>query len=279
MLYILLSIICSVFILVVFKICDQRGISARKTIVVSYLVSAAAGLIAFTSLINETYSRWLLPAAFEGLAFYLVFRLISKSAEMSGISVTSVASKMSVLIPIFVGIFILDELVNGLIVLGIIVGFAAVYLTVGSGIETKGWIWPLLVFIGSGLIDSSFKLFQVWGLTESEFPFFVITIFSFAFLFSFIHLLATKNRKISLGHVSAGLALGLSNLGTVYFLLLALAIPSMDSVFVYSMTNFGVVVLATIVAVVVFREGIDFKARIGLSLAAVSILILHMAYS
>jgi len=91
--------------------------------------------------------------------------------------------------------------------------------------------------------------------------------------------MAAKNRNISLNHIWAGVALGISNLGTVYFLLLALAIPSMESVFVYSMTNFGVVLLATIVAVVIFHENIDFKARAGLSLAAVSIFVLHLAYS
>lgn len=245
----------------------------------SYFVSAVASVIAFSSLANGFYSNWFLPAALEGLAFYGVFRLISKSAETSGLSVTSVASKMSVLIPIFVGIFILNEPSNGLIVLGIIVGLAAVYLSVGSGVNTGSWVWPLLVFVGSGLIDSSFKLFQVWGLTEAEFPLFITTVFSFAFLFSFFHLLASKNRNISLNHILAGSALGLSNLGTVYFILLALATPSLESVFVYSMTNFGVVVLATIVAVVAFRERINFKARVGLASAAVSILVLHLAYS
>lgn len=269
---------CSVCVLVVFKLCDQRGISSRKVIVVSYLVSALAGFIVFASELNSSYSRWLIPAALEGIAFYVVFRLISKSAQSSGISVTSVASKMSVLIPIFIGIFILDELVNSLIMIGILVGLVAVYLTVGSDIETKGWIWPFLVFIGSGCIDSSFKLIQVWGLAEAEFPMFVTTIFTFAFLFSFVHLLLTKDRKINFSHVSSGLVLGLSNLGTVYFLLLALAIPSLDSVFVYSLTNFGVVVVATLVAVLVFRESINTKAQAGLSLAAMSILILHFAY-
>ncbi len=279
MLFILLSILCSVCVLLVFKICDRKSISSRKTIVVSYFVSAVASVIAFSSLANGFYSNWFLPAALEGLAFYGVFRLISKSAETSGLSVTSVASKMSVLIPIFVGIFILNEPSNGLIVLGIIVGLAAVYLSAGSGVNTGSWVWPLLVFVGSGLIDSSFKLFQVWGLTEAEFPLFITTVFSFAFLFSFFHLLASKNRNISLNHILAGSALGLSNLGAVYFILLALATPSLESVFVYSMTNFGVVVLATIVAVVAFQERFDFKARVGLASAAVSILVLHLAYS
>lgn len=276
MIFIVLGILCSTSILIVFKLVDRLGAVGRHTIICSYAVSAIASTVIFSVTIDQVLSRWFIPAAFEGVAFYAVFRLIALSASSSGISVTSVASKMSVVVPILVGIIVLKEDVNSVVFAGIICGLVAVWFSVGSVHEVGEWGWPVLVFVGTGLIDTSFKLFQVQGLTEPEFPGFITTIFSFAFLFGFAHHMTNEARWINYRSVLAGVALGLANLGTVYFILMALSVPSLDSILVYSVTNFGTVLLTTVVAISLFREYIGLKGWFGLALAVVSIFLLYL---
>ncbi len=275
MLYIILSILCSTCILVVFKTGDRIGANTRHIIVVGYPVSALAGALIFSVTPQAIMSPWFMLAALEGVVFYTVFRLMAISAQHSGISITGIASKMSVVIPIAVGIVWLGETVNLLIIAGILCGLLAILLTVGKRENIAGWYWPLLVFIGAGLVDASLKLFQVYGMTEADFPAFLVTVFSFAFLTGLLHHLTYRERTINGRSVLAGIVLGLMNLGSTYFVMVALAIPALSSVFVYSVTNFGVVVLAMLLALAVFREPIDGKGWIGLVLAVASIALLY----
>ena len=220
MTYILLCILCSTSILVIFKLADRFGASTRHIIVVGYLVSASVSVAIFSVSFQDFYTRWFIVALFEGVAFYAVFRLMAISAETSGISVTSVASKMSVIIPVTIGIVVLGESINTLVILGILSGLVAVWLTVGNGIKLQGWSWPLLVFIGAGLVDASFKLFQVNGLTEADFPVFLTTTFAFAFIVGLFHHMTYENKAINRRSILAGVVLGLVNLGSAYFLFL-----------------------------------------------------------
>lgn len=278
MIYILLGILCSTCILVVFKTGDRFGANTRHIIVVGYPVSALAGALIFSVAPQDIISPWFIIAALEGVLFYSVFRLMAISAQNSGISITSIASKMSLVIPLAVGIVWLGETVNSIIVAGIICGLLAILLSVGKRENVSGWYWPLLVFIGTGVVDVSLKLFQVYGMTEADFPAFLVTVFSFAFLTGILHHLTYQERRINSRSVLAGIVLGLVNLGSAYFLMLALAIPSLSSIFVYSMNNFGILVLAMLIALAVFREPVDGKGWVGLGLAVASIGLLYWGH-
>ena len=282
MVYILLSILSSTTVLIFFKLLKRFNAPSRQTIMVSYAMSTLVGIVAFSpslSSFTTAYFRpWLLVAAIEGVFFYAVFRWMAITTEINGISVSSIASKMSVVIPLLVGIVILNETVNLPIAAGILCGLIAVFLSSTSGSELKNvnLKWPLLVFIGNGLIDATFKLFQVWGLTEAAFPNFLITVFSFAFLTGVVHHFTYTERSVGGSSLIAGSFLGVANLGSVHFLLLALATPSLASLFIYSTTNFGIVLAAALVAVVLFREQLNFRGWLGLLLAVISIGLLYL---
>ncbi|MFK7856246.1 MAG: hypothetical protein AB8B79_19175, partial [Granulosicoccus sp.] len=123
---------------------------------------------------------WFWPAAFEGVGFYIVFRMMALTTQLNGITVASIATKMSVVIPTLIGIIALGESVNVLKIGGLLFGVLSVFLAAGARIQVAKWILPLLVFVCTGLIDASFKLFQIWGLTDAQFPGFIVTIFGFA---------------------------------------------------------------------------------------------------
>jgi len=300
MAYLLASILSSTIILVLFRWMQNSTSDTRHAIVVNYLAAAVAGALLFDIDWSLRSHGWFWPAAIEGVGFYLVFRMIALTTQRNGITVASIATKMSVVIPTMIGIIALGESVSIFKVGGLICGLLSVFLAVGfrfsvrspseSDLQTSqvskkpglqnsvaGWLLPLLVFVGTGLIDASFKLFQIQGLTDKQFPGFVITIFGFAFITAFLHHLYLPNKKVNKVSSGFGIALGLANLGTVYFILKALALPGWESSIVYPLNNFGIVLASTLVAIVFFGERLTLTTKLGFGFALSSIVLLYVA--
>jgi len=275
--YILASVLASTLILVLFRWMQHSGAVTRHSIVVSYLASAGAGVILFDVDWSLSSQGWFWPAALEGVGFYIVFRLMALTTQLSGITVASIATKMSVVIPTFIGIVALGESVNTLKIVGLIVGILSVILAAGTRVKFAKWALPLLVFVCTGLIDASFKLFQVWGLTDAQFPGFVITVFGFAFIAGGFHHMLQSDRMINRVSVGSGVLLGLANLGTVYFVLKALAQPGWESSIVFPLNNFGIVFASTLVAIIFFGERPATTTKLSLFCAATAILLLYAA--
>jgi len=275
--YILASILASTFILVLFRWMQHSKAVTRHSIVVSYLTSAIAGVILFDVDWSLSSQGWFWPAALEGVGFYIVFRMMALTTQLTGITVASIASKMSVVIPTLIGIVALGESVSVLKISGLIFGIVSVLLAAGTRISVEKWILPLLVFVCTGLIDASFKLFQIWGLTDTQFPGFVITIFGFAFISAGIHHILQPDRIINRTSAVSGVMLGMANLGTVYFVLKALAQPGWESSIVFPLNNFGTVAVSTLTAIVLFGERPATTTILSLCAAAMAILLLYAA--
>jgi len=276
--YIFLCILASTGILIIFRLLDRFNAKTAHSILVNYGVAAVASLMLFSVPLSTLVSKWSILAALEGIAFFGVFHLMAKSAKTSGVAFTGVASKMSVVIPITIGLVFFDETKNSYVILGVLLGLGAVLLSASDNKLPDNWKWPILVFLGSGLIDASFKVYQVWGLTEEMYAGFIAVIFAFACLTALIHHLRESNDAINKSSWVGGIVLGLLNLGTVYFLLKALATPSLDSTFVYALNSFGVVISTAMVGWLLFKETISVKGRLGILLAILSIVLLQVAY-
>jgi len=275
--YIFASILASTLILVLFRWMQHSEAVTRHAIVVGYLTSAIAGAMLFDVDWSLTSQGWFIPAAIEGVGFYLVFRMMALTTELAGITVASIATKMGVVIPTFIGIIALGESIDVFKIGGLIFGILAVLLAAGARVKVAKWFLPLAVFICTGLIDASFKLFQIWGLNDAQFPGFVITIFGFAFITAGAHHVLLPNRLINRVSVFSGVVLGLANLGTVYFLLKALAQPGWESSIVYPLNNFGTVLASTITAIVLFSERPATTTKLSLCAATISIALLYAA--
>lgn len=282
MIAIVLSILCSTGVLILFKLIPRFAADTSHTIFISYAVSGLAGLIIlpvqFPNVLQGLATQWFIFAAIEGAAFYVVFQVIARSASVSGIAFTGLASKMSVIIPITIGLLFLGDAKDIFVIVGVALGLVAVVLSVSGRVDIASWQWPVLVFLGTGVIDASFKLFQVWGLPESQFPSFIILIFSFAFLTGLITYLVIDRSAIALGSFLAGFVLGLLNLGTVYFIMKALATANLDSTWVYALNSFGIVLMSMLVAITIFKESISKMGYAGVAVAIMSILSLTLSH-
>ncbi len=290
MIALVLSILASSLIFLVFKLFDIYKVDTFQAIVVNYLVAAISGFIAFNGSIEVeqiTTASWLPGTLFLGVLFIVIFNLMAVTTQRSGLSVVSVATKMSVVIPILFGLFYYNEASGWLKITGIVVALIAVYLaSIKEQEQTPKFknnlLLPILVFLGSGIIDTSIKFLEDKYVEEADIPIFSALIFSTAFILGICALLyqiIAKKVRLEFKNLIGGIALGIPNYFSIYFLVRALRAPGLDSSSVFTVNNIGIVMLATFIGLIFFKEKLSKKNWLGIALALASIALIAMVKS
>jgi hypothetical protein len=220
-----------------------------------------------------------------GLLFICVFYTAAITAQKSGIAITSIAGKMSMVIPILFGYFLYNDKLTLLRIIGISLALFAVYLSSSPSkkddgkTSNKNWLFPLLLFIGSGLVDTSIKAGQHYYMTtENQYLYFAF-LFGSAGLFGVIttsYLYIKSRIKVHLKSIIAGFILGIANFYSLVFLVKALADDKAESMLVFAISNVLVVLFSAILGLIIFKEKPHTKNLIGLALAVCAIIILTL---
>lgn len=287
MIYLLLSILTSVIVVAFFKLFDKYNVNTFEAIVINYLTCATMGnLVADTPGITTTFwqEEWFKYTLILGFLFISVFYSIAQTAQKIGVSISMVAAKLSVAIPVVVALFIHNESLNAFKIAGILLSLVSVFFISKSEQGTSNqqknlWHLPLYVFIGSGLIDTLLNHINKTYIP----PFDTNHILSFVFLTAFVlggsllvFQLINKKQKPDLKSVWWGIALGIPNYMCMYFLLKTLGAFTEASM-VLPVNNIGIVMVSTLAGVFIFKEHLNTFNKLGLALAIVSIIILSFS--
>ncbi|WP_347375110.1 DMT family transporter [Aequorivita sp. Q41] len=282
-----LSILSSTLIFVVFKLYSKFKINTLHAIVVNYMVASFCGVSLQNNEINLSeipqYS-WFPFALVLGALFITVFILIALTTQRSGLSVVSVATKMSVVIPIVFGLVYYKESLGILKFLGILFALTAVYLASiktkeGLKIKISNFILPFLVFLGSGIIDTTIKYLEGEYVAKNDTPIFSATIFATAASLGVIILCAQAIKgkfTFQFKNILGGIALGIPNYFSVYFLVQALRSDILESSGIFTLNNVAIVMFSTILGILLFKEKILTKNWIGIALAVFGILLIAL---
>jgi drug/metabolite transporter (DMT)-like permease len=278
MFFLLVALIFSSFIFVTFKYFDKFRINVLPAITVSYLIATAFGYFSMgepTSLKSIGNQPWFLMAAIAGATFILTFVAFAISTQRVGVAMTMVSSKMSIVISVAVGIFLLSEPFSILQFIGVIAALLAFYLTnKGRGeekVEKKYLYLPVLIFLGTGANDSLMKLSGVFYADRDEIQFLTVTFF-IAFLIGLIILLYKILRtkvKITWKDMIAGIVLSIFNWYSTYFFIKGIFILPI-SLFV-PVFNAALVFIAAMTGYFFFGEKFSLLNRIGILLAVLAI--------
>lgn len=287
MIYLLLSVISSTLIIILFKLFEKYKVNTFQAIVFNYYSAFTCGVLLYGSKIDTRTiisNSWFYGALALGFLFIIIFNLMALTAQRNGLSVASVASKMSVVIPIVFGYIVYHEHAGFQKVIGILLALVAVYLT---SIKTKssfnlrqGLILPFLVFIGSGIIDTSIKYIETTYLASNEISIFSATLFGCSALIGtsiIIIKFIQKKLKFDFKSLCGGSVLGIVNFGSIYFLIKALQFENLESSTIFTVNNVAIVMLSTVVGFALFKEHISKKNWLGILLAIDSILLVTLA--
>lgn len=278
---VLLCILSTTMLFVVFKYFSLYKIENLQAITINYMVASTLGVL----LSGETlptaeafHQVWFWGAAIMGGFFIVMFSLIALSSQRVGVGITSVANKMSLVIPVLAGVLFFDEGLGGLRLVGVILALVAVILSIwpqkNPQFDPKDLYLPVLIFFGSGALDTFLNYMREYRMQEEHFAHFSATLFFVSAFFGMVAIAFRKLRhrvEFERKSVIAGIALGVPNYFSIYFLLSALNLPGLESTVVFPIVNTGIVLLSTLVALILFGERPSKTNLTGVALAAISI--------
>lgn len=210
-----------------------------------------------------------------------MFFLIGYSTRKSGIVVTTIASKLSMVIPILYSILYFGEKNSFLKITGLTMALVAVLLTCYRPIDkTKNVtliILPIIIFIGSGVTDSLVKYTQNEHVSNNISLLFSAIVFSTALIAGLT--ISSINTKASLKHTTisefiGGITLGIVNFGSLYFFILALNTNIIDSSIIFGLNNLCIVLFSVFLGLILFQEKFSRINFAGIIIAFAAILIL-----
>lgn len=282
MLYLLLSILSSLFILVVFKISGKYNVKVIQPIIINYFVASALGYF-ISGLspqeIMEIPTTWIWPAVLTASLYIFTFFLIGYSTRKAGMALTTIASKMSFVFPMFFSILIdpNDNYSNTkliLLIMAVVAVLLSVYKKRTKSIDSLFIIFlPFILFVLMGFADSLVKFAQnSFVKSENESSLFSFIIFSFAALWGIMLIFLQKDKKEILQPkvLITGLLLGIFNFGSLYFLINALNDLTFNNSLVFALNNMGVVLFSIIIALTFFKEKVTNLNKVGIALSIIT---------
>ena len=287
MIYLLLSILASTIIFIIFKLFEKFQINIFQAIVVNYCIAFTTGILSYNGTITISQLPnldWFYYTLILGALFIIVFNLMAITTQKSGLSVVSVATKMSVVVPVLFGLLYYNESLGTVKLIGIAIALIAVYLTSnkstqGISVNRKLIVLPILVFIGSGIIDTSIKFLEDTYVANNDVPLFSAIIFLAAAIIGFIIIIIqvmSGNFKFEFKNVIAGICLGVPNYFSIYFLVKTLRSDILESSGIFAINNVSIVTLSTFAGIFLFKEKLIRKNWIGIGLAILSIILISI---
>ncbi|WP_430391891.1 EamA/RhaT family transporter [Dyella sp. 20L07] len=279
MIYVLLSVVCSVLVSVLLKLARRLQIDVGQAIAWNYVATSVLTMVVFhpsLDVLRSPQAPWL---GFVGLGLLLplIFLALAASVRSAGIVRTDAAQRLSLLISLLAAFLLFGESLSLPKGAGVALGLLALLCMVwrvdtrGTDGSDRAWAWPLLVFVGFGAIDILFKRVALAG---TPFAASLQAMFALALLVSVVLLLWRRwhdRTFFTLRDAVAGLLLGLANFGNIVFYVRGhQALPDHPSL-VFASMNLGVVALGAVVGTLAFRERLSRLNALGLVLALVAI--------
>lgn len=281
------AILFSGFIFVLFKLFPKYNIDTFQAIVVNYFVAFICGLLFFPFQLNallEVDASWFGFTLSAATLFIGLFLIMGMSAQRNGLSSTSVAVKMSMALSVLGMVIFYSEAVNAWKISGITLAiFGVIGMTLQPNEQknerSSGWML-LVLFLGSGMLDFLLNYIQHQVLTENETAFFTAYAFGLAGIIGvFIALILIAKRKLTLAfrHIIAGVLLGIPNYFSIYFLMKAYDTLEWSNSSILAVINVCIVVIASLVGLLFFKEKWNRMKIIGFISSLISILFLYLS--
>ncbi len=280
MIYLILSILCSVTVSVLLKIARQHAVDIKQAIAFNYVTA----IVLCWLLLQPNLSGASIQAlpwglfALLGVLLPLIFLAMFKAVELAGIVRADAAQRLSLFLPIIASFTIFGEALSLPRGISLLLAFTALFCLLwkqassASMAQTRSSaLYLLMVWLGYGVIDI---LFKQMAKTGTAFPTGLFIAFALAGLLMFFYLFASKAQWRT-RNAAGGLVLGCLNFGNILFYIKAHQHFSENPTLVFTTMNIGVISLGTLVGALVFKEKISVVNAIGIVLAILAVFCLY----
>lgn len=286
MIYLILAIILSTAVFVVMRIFGRFNLDNHQALTWNYATSACIGFAMSASKgtwVSPTTQPWFGLTLLLGFWFILTYVLIVESSQRSGVTITSLSSKLSVVIPTLFGILFLKEDLRWMSGIGIVLALIALILVVGGKDKTTTKtgkvaigiaLLPVFIFFSTGIGDVLMKMTEQKNTSSDMIPM-IAFIYFISFLFGVIMVaydLIAKKTKWQWKSALGGLALGTVNFFSTCCIYQAMRV--FDNVVMFPVYNIGVVCLSALAGWLMFKEKLTWKNYLGLALAIIAVVLI-----
>ncbi|GAB3796975.1 hypothetical protein GCM10028819_15580 [Spirosoma humi] len=299
MLFLSLSILLSVILLLNFRLFPRYEINTFQAIVFNYPVCFLTGWLllpagqSFTIDFSQTWTGLSLGL---GVGFILTFLLSGASTQRTGITATSLANNLSLVIPVCFSLFVFQtgggaSGFDTLNYLGLVLAIVAVGLSTykkepptekqgGAESGKSSWLGPSIllpmsVFLFYGATNTMINYMNLHYIPSADKTIQVTLTMVLGAVVAGLGMLIVRilqgKETIQFKSLIGAVTLGVPNFLSFYTLLLALSAFGSNGAFVYPLYNIGVILLAALMAALFFREQLSTANKIGLGLAIIAI--------
>lgn len=281
MLFLILSVICSVSVGVIFKIAKGYSVNIPQIVAANYLFALALCYFFFSPDFTKlgVDAPW---GIYIPLGFLLpsIFLVLALSIKYMGIVKTDAAQRLSLFIPILAAWLIFGEKFNTLKITAFFIAFPALLLILNKPSEnTKNkWRYPALVLIGFGVIDILFKQIALYTSLPYTTSLFIVFALALAVMFAVVGFeLGFKKAKLKYQNLLFGALIGVFNFGNILFYLKAHQSFAENPSTVFAGMNMGVIIIGSLTGIFIFKEKLSKMNYAGLFLALVAIVLIVLS--
>jgi drug/metabolite transporter (DMT)-like permease len=278
MLFLILSIICSVTVGGLFKVARGYDVSNTQIVASNYVFALALCYLSFSPdlIAVNTTAPWGIYIAI-GILLPSVFLFLAASIKHMGIVKTDAAQRLSLFIPILAAWLLFKEEFNTLKIGALLVGFPAlVFILAKPSQNTKNkWGYPAAVLLGFGLIDILFK--QIALYTNLPYTTSLFVVFAVALIIMIVivgYEVIFKKVQLNFKSLIFGGLVGIFNFGNILFYLKAHQSFAKNPSTVFAGMNMGVIVLGSLVGIFIFKEKLTKINYLGIAMALMAIVLI-----
>lgn len=303
MIYLFLAMLCSATIALIFKYTENSNANRYLITSANYLIAFSISLFMvfynrlFTELVKEqsflselkilltgvdyTFtpygSIWwgIIVGGISGFFFFFSFIYYQKSVKENGVGISGTFAKLGILIPMIFSIILWREFPSVFQWIGIALSIISILIVNLSPKSLEKFdIKPtiILLFIFGGMAEFSNKIYQQYALNQYK-DIFLFAIFFVAFLISIIFTLQDRS-KINKKDILTGLAVGIPNLFSSFFLILSL--DTLKATIAFPIYSAGSIVLINIGGLLIFKEKIANKNKVAIGLIIIGLVLINI---
>lgn len=286
MIFLILAILFSTGVFVAMRLFKRFGLDNHQALMWNYVFATGTGFVvceSYETIPQIVAEPWFGLSILTGFWFIYTYLLMTASTQRSGVTVTSLSSKLSVVLPILAGVIFLHEKLNLVASVGIVLALVALVLVVGGrNNKTDGrdvsrkvsMILPIFIFFGTGTGDILMKITEQQN-TVGNLGFMIAFIYFVALVFGIIIVvwdLVKGKSKWEWKNAAGGIGLGVINYFSTYCVYYAMR--CFDNVVLFPIYNIGVVSLTALTGWLLFKEKLTWKNYLGLAIAIIAVILI-----
>lgn len=267
MFYLLLAIAGSAMISILLRISSGKIKEGCSMLAFNYLTCTVLGM-AYAGFAPGITQNPGFPAALglgivNGILLLVSFILMQSSVRKNGVVLTSIFTKLGLLVPVVLSVVVFREMPTWVQVIGFCIAIAAI-IVINLQKDTGRFDWSLIILLLlAGGTDAMAKIYEALGSADLTDPYLLYS-FGAAFVLC-VSVVIAKKELPGFREFLFGTLIGIPNFLSSKFLLSALA--TVPAVVAYPTFSVATLLVITLTGVLAFRE--KLKAHQWAALAAI----------